>query len=132
MRRLGTYLALAAAHLGVAAASAQEALTADEFCAMAEESAQARRTCESDYRRSLELFLQYAREEGYVDAEGDFSFGRVFGDLWSWRTIVGLPPASPFLDCTNMAEKVAGAYDYRAIWDCIAARDPRAARKDAI
>ena len=98
----------------------------------AESSVAARRTCEAEHTRALHLFLEYGQAEGYIDGKGGFSFSRVFSDVWSWRTFVGLPPKSPFLTCADKASASAPAYDFRAIWACIAARDPKAARMDAI
>lgn len=113
-------------------AAADDMLTPGEFCMLAEDSFSARRVCERDYERSLMLFLQYGQQEGYVDSSGGFSFRRVLKDMWSWRILVGLPPASPFLNCSQVAFYGGAPYDFRQVWDCIAAADPRAAKMDAI
>ena len=129
MTRIGVILGCV---IGLAGpAWGEEALSPREFCMLAEEGAAERRLCESEYRRSLDLYLNYGESEGYLSRDGIFSFSRVVKDLWSWRTLVGLPPESPFLDCSEKAPKVGSSYDFRMVWDCIAARDPRAARMDS-
>lgn len=129
MTRLGVIVGVLAG--AVQPALGQEAVTPRAFCMAVEPSLSARRICEDDYERSMMLFIEYGRAQGYIDAEGEFSFSRVLKDAWSWRILVGLPPKSPFLNCAAKASGQA-MVDFRAVWDCIAARDPMAARMDAI
>ena len=130
MTRIGVIIGLV---FGIAsAASGDEVLSARSFCVLVEASAQDRSHCEAEYTRSLHLFLRYGEQEGYVDSAGEFSFSRAVRDMWSWRTLVGLPPRSPYLSCVDAAPVVGSTYDFREIWACIAEKDPRAARMDAI
>ena len=91
----------------------------------------ARRNCEREYARDLALYLEYGRAKGYLDDEGEVDLGAIMGELWSWRTLVGLPPDAPFVTCTDRAP-IFEPWDVREIWDCITAADPDAARMDAI
>ncbi len=105
---------------------------AGAFCWAAETAHEARVQCVEDYEHAAVRILEYGKANGHMDADGNLEMSDLFSSLFSWRTLVGLPPDNVFLKCAAKGSEFAGEPDLREIWACIRERDPDAARMDAI
>ncbi|MEM9428488.1 MAG: hypothetical protein AAGA32_03220 [Pseudomonadota bacterium] len=111
-----------------APAAAQES-DAEVFCGQTEATAEARRLCVNEYRRSADLVVAYGRAAGYFTKDG-VDFSTIVGAFWDWRTLFGLTPSDPFLRCLLRGE--GQPFDFPGTWACLVEQDPAAARMDAI
>ncbi|MEM9640359.1 MAG: hypothetical protein AAGA19_02570 [Pseudomonadota bacterium] len=102
-----------------------------DFCVTRTEGTPERALCIEEWRRAMQLVLEYGQDKGFLDQEGVLDSGAMLKATANWQTLLGLPPPDPFPRCMGRTPMFA-PLDFREIWACIKRFDPDAAKRDAI